>query len=67
MVKQILKGLICKNKHGLNMNKITTTFGQPTDKRDLTAKSENFQVMHILKILSIQSFLKISRIYHKAK
>ena len=31
------------------------TFEPPADKRDLTAKSENLQVMYILKILSIQS------------
>ena len=32
----------------------TTTNKQPTDKKDFTAKSENLQVVHILK-LSIQS------------
>ena len=37
----------CSRKEGV--------YGPRADKRDLTAKSENLPVMHILKILSIQS------------
>ena len=29
--------------------------GRPADKRDLMAKAEKLQMMHILKILSVQS------------
>ena len=34
---------------------LLSVFGPPADKRDLTKRSENLKVMHILKTLSMKS------------
>ena len=48
----VVKFLIILTSILVNMS-CNDPFGPPADKRDLTTKSENFKVMHILQILSM--------------